>query len=131
MKEIQVVIILFVVLGGIALYFFSESTIFNNEEESISDEFKSDIENKVSNKIEEQPVIKEENDPVIQQEIPNQVPEKRQEQLVMEKITVTQATCKSSNFQPTTENILTYDIIGIEKFSVKFENVNNNVGMKI
>lgn len=128
------VIILFVVLGGIALYFFSESTIFNDEEESVSDEFKSDIENKVSNKIEEQPVIKEEKVPAIQQEIPNQVPEipnqvpeKKQGELVMGKITVTQATCKSSNFQPTTENILTYDIIGIEKFSVKFENVNNNI----
>ena len=127
MKEIQIVIILFVILGGIALYFFSESTIFNNEEESISDEFKSDIESKSSNKIEEQPVKKEENDPLIQQEIPNQVPEKRQEQLIMEKITLTQATCKSSNFQPTPKNVLIYDIIGIEKFSVRFENVNNNI----
>ena len=62
MKETQIVIILFVILGGIALYFFSESTIFNNEEESISDELKSDVEIKESNKIEEQPVIKEENE---------------------------------------------------------------------
>ena len=69
MKETQIVIILFVILGGIALYFFSESTICNNEEESISDELKSDVEIKESNKIEEQPVIKEENEPVIQQEI--------------------------------------------------------------
>tara|TARA_B100000029_G_scaffold508496_1_gene595552 strand:- start:65958 stop:67343 length:1386 start_codon:yes stop_codon:yes gene_type:complete len=134
MKENQIIIALFIILGLFAVYFFSQSSLFN-EETNISEPSPSllqpinpevsEIPVNSNDSVNSQPIIEpvEEEvilieDPVVNQNIsPNPIPE----------IPLSQTySCPKSNFLPQPNSYLIYDIIGLEKLTVVFGEISDN-----
>ena len=137
MKENQIIIVLFIILGLFAVYFFSQSSLFN-EETNISESppsllqpinpDESNISVNSNQSVESQPVINPEpiieeevilvEDPVVNQnDIPNPISETPKPQTY---------SCPKSNFSPQPNSYLIYDIIGLEQLTVVFGEISGN-----
>ena len=137
MKENQIIIVLFIILGLFTVYFFSQSSLFN-EETNISEPppsllqpinpDESEISANSNQSVEPQPVINPEpiveeevilvEDPVVNQnDIPNPIAEIPKSQTY---------SCPKSNFSPQPSSYLIYDIIGLEQLTVVFGEISGN-----
>ena len=137
MKENQIIIVLFIILGLFAVYFFSQSSLFNEETnmsepspsllQPINPE-ESEISVNSNQSVESQPVINPDpiieeevilvEDPVVNQnDIPNPIAETQKSQTY---------SCPKSNFSPQPNSYLIYDIIGLEQLTVVFGEISGN-----
>ena len=139
MKETQIIIIVFLILGIFAVYFFSQSTLFQEENVEINNEvpllqpIKDDVsesnvgpnQSYLRNSTQIIPNIEKdpEAEPNVINENINQVnAEKPPDVEIMSEV----FTCSKSNFVPQINDYIIYDIIGLEKLSVIFSETYEN-----
>lgn len=143
MKETQLIVIVFLILGIFVVYFFSQSTLFQ-EETNIQNDIsllqpinedipEANLGSNQSNSIPIQPIIVEEpvEEPALNENISivNQV---NVEELPAIESIPKMFTCSKSNFSPHVNDYIIYDIIGLEKLSVVFgETYKNEVNITL
>ena len=130
MKENQIIIILFLVLGLFAVYFFSQSSLFQDdiqEQESppsllqpINEEIP--VNSNISIQVEPEPIVEDE---IILIEDPVVIPNEPSVPVINDKISKTYS-CPKSTFSPQPNAYLIYDIIGLEQLSVVFGEISGN-----
>ena len=134
MKENQIIIILFIVLGLFAVYFFSQSTLFqeeNNEIESVPS-----LLQPINQEI---PVVSEQSntsipvqpEPIIENEVvlvenSDLINKNELSELDIDINISNTFACPKSNFSPKPNAYVIYDIIGLEQLSVVFGETSGN-----
>ena len=134
MKENQIIIVLFIVLGLFAVYFFSQSTLFqeeNNEMESIPSllqPINQEIpvvseQSNTSIPVQPEPIVEDE---VVLVEDSDLISKNELSELDIDINISNTFACPKSNFSPKPNAYVIYDIIGLEQLSVVFRETSGN-----